>query len=63
MEWDEWIDKIVFIKLDDGRVFSFSKVITYDKPFISFTDRDNLPVVLNVKNIAVIKEEKKEDAK
>ena len=57
MEWKEWIGKIVFIKLQDGQIFSYSKVLTYEEPFISITDRDGLPAVFNVNQIIKIKEE------
>jgi len=58
MDWKEWINKIVFIKLDDGQIFSYSKVLTYEEPFLSITDRDDLPAVVNVNTIVKIKEEK-----
>jgi len=58
MEWKEWIGKIVFIKLDDGQIFSQSKILAYEAPFLSLTDRDNLPAIVNVKTIIKIKEEK-----
>lgn len=61
MEWKEWIGKIVFIKLNDGGIFSNSKILTFEDPFISLTDRDGLPAVINVKSILKIKEEVKED--
>lgn len=57
MEWIEWIGKIVFIKLDDGQIFSYSKVLTYEEPFLSITDKYGLPAVVNVKTILKIKEE------
>ena len=57
MDWKEWVDKIVFIKLKDETVFSYSKVLAYEEPFISITDRDGLPVVINVSQISRIKEE------
>lgn len=60
MDWQEWIGKNVFIKLRDGTVFSYSKVLTYEEPFLSITDKFGLPVVINVINIMRIKEE--EDA-
>jgi hypothetical protein len=57
MEWKEWVDKIVFIKLTDGQVFSFSKVLLYDEPFISITDKYGLPAVVNINSILKIREE------
>jgi len=58
MEWKEWVGKEkVFIKLDDGQIFSYSKVLAYEEPFLSITDRDGLPAVVNVKTILKIKEE------
>ena len=59
MEWKSWIGKVVFIKLIDGTVFSYSNVLTYEEPFISITDRDGLPVVINISEIMRIKEELK----
>lgn len=59
MEWKSWIGKVVFIKLIDGTVFSYSNVLTYEEPFISITDRDGLPVVINISEIMRIKEEQK----
>jgi len=61
MEWSEWIDKEVFIKMEDGAVFSYSKVLAYEKPFLSITDLFGLPAVLNVNHIIRIKEEGKKD--
>ncbi|MHA1305466.1 MAG: hypothetical protein ACTSPI_17340 [Candidatus Heimdallarchaeaceae archaeon] len=61
MEWKEWIGKIVFIKLDDGQIFSFSTVLAYEEPFLSITDRDGLPAIVNFKTILKIKEEMKDD--
>ena len=57
MDWEEWVGKIVFIKLQDGQIFSYSEVLTYEEPFLSITDRDNLPCVFNVNQIVKIKEE------
>lgn len=57
MEWRDWIGRIVFVKLEDGTIFSYSTILTYEEPFISITDRDGLPVVINTKNISRIKEE------
>jgi len=61
MEWSEWIDKEVFIKMEDGTVFSYSKVLAYEEPFLSITDLFGLPAVLNVNHIIRIKEEGKKD--
>lgn len=58
VDWKGWINKSVFIKLDDGTVFSHSKVIAYEEPFLSILDLFKLPVVINVKNITRIVEEK-----
>jgi hypothetical protein len=57
--WQEWVGKIVFIKLEDGQIFSFSKVLAYEEPFMSITDRDGFPVVFRVSQILSIKEELK----
>lgn len=59
MEWKDWIGKIVFIKLTDGTIFTYSKILAYEEPFISITDRDNLPVIIRVSDIERIKEEKR----
>ncbi len=61
MDWTEWIGKIVFIKLLDGTIFSYSKVLNYEEPFISITDKFELPVSINTSNIARIKEESKNE--
>ncbi len=57
MEWKDWEGKIVFIKLIDGTIFTYSKVLVYEEPFFSITDRDNLPVIINISQILRIKEE------
>lgn len=58
MDWKDWIGKTnVFIKLDDGQIFSNSKILTYEEPFLSLTDLFGLPVIINVKTILKIKEE------
>ena len=51
MEWSALIDRNVFIKLEDGTVFINSKVLTYEEPFISITDKFGFPVIINVNNI------------
>lgn len=61
MEWKEWIGKIVFIKLNDGCIFSYSKVLTYEEPFLSITDKFGLPVVINVNTIIKIVEEREHE--
>ena len=58
MEWKEWIGKKVFIKLNDGCIFSYSNILAYEEPFLSITDKFGLPVVIDVKTIIVIKEER-----
>jgi hypothetical protein len=63
MEWKEWIGKIVFVKLKDGQVFSYSEVLTYEEPFISIKDKFGLPAVFNVSEIIKIKEEEKSEEK
>jgi len=60
MEWNEWINKIVFVKLTDGQVFSYSKVLTYEEPFLSITDKFGLPAIINVNSIMKIIEEDEE---
>lgn len=61
MEWKEWIGKEVFIKLRDGQVFTYSKVLAYEEPFISITDRDGFPAVFHVQEVLKIKEENNEE--
>lgn len=58
MEWNNWIGKEVFIKMEDGTVFSHSKVLNYENPFISITDLFGSPVVININKIIRIREEK-----
>lgn len=60
MEWKDWIGKIVFIKLIDGQIFSYSHVLAYEDPFISITDKYGLPAVVRVSTIEKIKEEQHE---
>jgi hypothetical protein len=57
IEWNDWVSRIVFIKLDDGQVFSNSTILVYEEPFISLTDKFGLPAVINIKNIIKIREE------
>jgi len=57
MDWKEWIGKNVFIKLNDNQIFSYSKVLAYEDPFLSITDKFGLPAVINVSTIIKIKEE------
>jgi hypothetical protein len=59
MEWNKWVGKIVFVKLDDGQFFSNSKILTYEEPFMSLTDKYGLPAVINVNHILKIREEEK----
>jgi hypothetical protein len=61
MKWKEWIGKIVFIKLIDGQIFSYSKVLAYEEPFLSITDKYGLPAIIRVSNIDKIKEEKENE--
>ena len=59
MEWIDWVGKEnVFLKLTDGQVFSHSKILEYEEPFLSLTDRYNLPAIVNVNMILKIKEER-----
>lgn len=58
MDWKEWIGKKVFIKLDDGQIFSYSKVLAYEEPFLSITDKFGYPAIVNISTILKIKEEK-----
>ena len=60
IDWEEWVGKIVFVKLQDGQIFSYSKVLAYEDPFMSITDMFGLPAVFNVSEIIKIKEEDNE---
>jgi len=59
MDWKSWIGKEVFIRVSDGAVFTHSKVLAYEDPFISITDLFGSPVVINVNNIVRIREEER----
>lgn len=61
MEWQELIGHIVFIKLSDNTIFTNSKVLAFEEPFLSVTDRDGLPFIINIKTIMRVKIEDKED--
>ena len=61
MDWSGWIGKKVFIKLDDGQIFSFSTVLAYEEPFFSITDKYGLPAVVNVSTILKINEERENE--
>ena len=59
MDWAAWIGKEnVFIRLTDGQIFSNSKVLEFEDPFLSITDRDGYPAIVNIKMIIKIKEER-----
>ena len=57
MEWEGLVGRIVFIKLDDDTVFTNSKILAYEEPFISITDKFGLPVIINVKHIIRVRVE------
>lgn len=58
MNWNEWVNKVdVFIKLDDGQIFSKAKILLFDEPFLSITDKFGMPVVVNTKHILKIIDE------
>jgi len=57
MNWKEWIGKVVFIKLNDQQVFSFSEVLAFENPFLSIKDKYGYPAIINVNSILKIKEE------
>lgn len=59
MEWNEWIGKIVFIKLEDGQIFSYSEVLAFENPFMNIRDRDGSIATFNVRSIIKIKEEER----
>lgn len=58
MEWKDWVGKKVFIKLNDSCIFSYSNVLAYEEPFLSITDKFGLPVVIDVRTIVKINEER-----
>ncbi|MEX0597874.1 MAG: hypothetical protein WD512_15390 [Candidatus Paceibacterota bacterium] len=60
MNWKEWVGKIVFIKLDDGQIFSFSKILLYESPFLSLKDKYGLPAIIKTSTIVKIKERENE---
>lgn len=57
MAWKDWIGKVVFIKLEDGTIFTYSNVLSFDEPFLTIRDRDNKLVAINISEIERIKEE------
>lgn len=57
MEWKEWIGKLVFIKLNDNQIFSYSRVLAYEEPFLSIKDKYGYPAIVNINSILKIKEE------
>ena len=57
MEWKDWIGKIVFIKLNDNQIFSFSEVLAFEDPFLSVKDKYGLPAIVDYKTIVKINEE------
>ena len=57
MDWIDWIGKIVFVKLEDGTIFTYSKVLSFDAPLITIKDRDLKLVTINISEIERIKEE------
>ena len=57
MEWKEWIGRKVFIKLFDGTIFTFSTIVSFDKPFLTITDKYGKQVSINVDNISRMREE------
>lgn len=59
MDWESWVGKKnTFIMLEDGGIFSHSEILAYEDPFLSITDRDGLPAIINTKIIIKIKEER-----
>jgi hypothetical protein len=63
MEWKELIGHTIFVKLSDDTIFTNSKVLTYEEPFLSITDKFGLPVIINVKNIMRVRIEEGENVK
>lgn len=57
MEWKDWIGKIVFVKLEDGTIFTYSNVLSFNDPFLTIKDRDLKLVTINISEIERIKEE------
>jgi len=57
MEWKDWIGLKVFIKLFDGTIFTFSTIVSFDKPFLTIMDKYGKQVSINVDNISRMREE------
>lgn len=60
MDWEDWIGKTVYIKLREGDVFTFSKVLAYYEGYVNITDKYGLPVTININSITIIREERYE---
>ena len=58
VSWQDWVGRIVYIKLLDGREFTYSLILTYEEPFISITDKFGKPVIINTSKIEIIKEDR-----
>ena len=57
MEWGDWRDKKIFVKLRTGEVYT-GIVDSYDEGFLCITDKFNEKVCFSVLEIIRIKEEK-----
>ena len=62
MEWKDWKGKIVFIKLEDGQIFSYSEVLVVDNEYMKIRDRDGSLAIFRINEIIKIKEEEKQNA-
>jgi len=56
MDWNDWIGKRIFVKLNGGAVYS-GKVRSTDETFIHITDKYGMSVSFAISDILKIKEE------
>ena len=56
MDWKCWIGKRIFVKLNDGAVYT-GKVLDIDDNFFSIIDKFGERVYFKIENISKIKEE------
>lgn len=57
MEWKEWIGLKVFIKLDDGSIFSNSIIKDYKEGFLYIVDKFGSQFNINISHIIKIEVE------
>lgn len=56
MEWCDWIGKRIFVKLDDGAVYS-GVVLDCDEMFFTIRDKFGERVIFSISKIIKLKEE------